>query len=437
MDHTGKSWGERAHDYLKEHTHRLISGILFFYGFSFILFGFLVDTPQNIWGGMWQIISSPCGLITDYMEFAGIGAAFVNAGLVTISAVMMARKSHAVFGGALIAGVFISGGFAFFGKNIANVWPIYLGVWLHCRYKKEPFAKHLPLALFGTALGPLVSEMLLVFDWAGPLGGILGAVAVGAAAGFVLVPLSSHTYQFHRGYNLYNAGFATGLIATVAVSILRSFDYAPKPMGYWGRQYTGMLGFYLVLFFLALIATGWWLDDRAGRDLRYITAHSGQGADYIALVGFPGTLINMGLIGLAATFYILLIGGDLNGPTAGCILSIAGFGAAGLNLRNCLYTVLGVVLGSFVKVWNLTDPAVQLSVLLCTGLAPMAGRYGPLVGILAGFIHSSVVLNVGTLYSALNLYNNGFSTGLVAAFLAPLVTDTCKARVDPPPPARE
>lgn len=437
MNEPKQSLGDRVHDTLKQHTDRLTSGVLLFYGFSLILFAFAVDTPLQIWQGMVQIVISPCGLITDYMEFAGIGAAFVNAGLVTISAVMLARWCWAPFGGMLIAGVFMSGGFAFFGKNIANIWPIILGVWLHCRRKGEPFSKHLHLAFFGTALGPLVSEMPRVFAAQGPLVGILAATVVGAAAGYILVPVSSHTFKFHRGYNLYNAGFACGLIATVAVSILRSFGYDPLTMFYWGSAHTGLLSVYLLLFFVLLGATGWWLDDSAWEDLCYITKHSGQQADFIALAGFPGTMVNMSLIGICSTFYIIGIGGQLNGPTAGCILAIAGFGAAGINLRNTLYIVLGVVLGSFVKIWSLTDPAVQLSVLLCTGLAPLAGRYGLFVGVLAGFIHSSVVMNVGNLYGALNLYNNGFSTGLVAAFLAPLISDVFRAREDPAPPRQE
>lgn len=421
---------DRVHSYMKQNREQFTARVVLLFGLSLILFGFCMDTPENIYHGFITIMVSPCGLITDYIALAGIGAAFLNAGLVTITAMLMATYFKAPYTGMLIASIFMSGGFALFGKNILNIWPIYLGVFLYSRYKGEPFGKHLHLAFFGTALGPLVSEVAMIFSDYHPIIRILAAAVVGTACGFILPPVSTHTYKFHKGYNLFNAGFATGLIATVFVSIMRSFGYTPIKMFYWSTEYTNLLAAYLIALFVILIVVGFWLDRCAIKDLKYITRHSGQGADYIGTLGFPGTMINMGLIGLFFTFYLLAIGGAINGPTAGCILSIAGFGAAGVNLRNTLFIVLGVIFGSFVKVWNLTDPAVQLSVLLCTGLAPLAGKYGLFYGMLSGFIHSSVVLNVGTLYSSLNLYNNGFSTGLVAAFLAPLLPELKAPQID-------
>ncbi len=68
----------------------------------------------------------------------------------------------------------------------------------------------------------------------------------------------------------------------------------------------------------------------------------------------------------------------------------------------------------------MTDPALQLAALFGTGLAPFAGRFGWGGGILAAFIHMSVVLNVGGLHGGLNLYNNGFSAGIVAMILLPI-----------------
>ena len=41
--------------------------------------------------------------------------------------------------------------------------------------------------------------------------------------------------------------------------------------------------------------------------------------------------------------------------------------------------------------------------------------------IIAGFIHSSVVLRAGLPLEGVNLYNNGFSAGFVAIFLYPLI----------------
>ena len=57
-----------------------------------------------------------------------------------------------------------------------------------------------------------------------------------------------------------------------------------------------------------------------------------------------------------------------------------------------------------------------------TTLAPIAGHFGWLPGILAGFIHSALVLQTGGPVAGLNLYNNGFSGGLIAIVLYPTIT---------------
>ena len=129
----------------------------------------------------------------------------------------------------------------------------------------------------------------------------------------------------------------------------------------------------------------------------------------------------MGLTGLAATAYLYFSGGDFNGPTLGGLLTIAGFSAMGKTPLNITPILLGVMLGSVTKDWSLTDPPIQLAALFGTTLAPIAGEFGWIAGVLAGYIHSSVVLNVGVLHAGFNLYNNGFAGGIVAAILVPLI----------------
>ena len=90
-------------------------------------------------------------------------------------------------------------------------------------------------------------------------------------------------------------------------------------------------------------------------------------------------------------------------------------------MKNVPPIIIGVYLGSMLKVWNIHDPSVQLAALFGTCLAPIAGQYGWKFGIIAGFLHSSMVLSIGTFHGGLNLYNNGFSAGLVALILIPLI----------------
>lgn len=144
-------------------------------------------------------------------------------------------------------------------------------------------------------------------------------------------------------------------------------------------------------------------------------------SDFIQLEGLGVSLINMGICGILSTTYILLIDGQLNGPTISGIYTIAGFSVFGKHPRNILPIFLGVIIGSVLKVFYINDPGIQLAALFGTALAPIAGKYGWIWGVVAGFVHSSVVLNVGYLHGGLNLYNNGFAAGLSAAVLIPII----------------
>ena len=124
---------------------------------------------------------------------------------------------------------------------------------------------------------------------------------------------------------------------------------------------------------------------------------------------------------MVATLLLLAVGGDINGPTIGGIFTIVGFSATGKHIRNILPIMAGVYLGSLTKNWSITDPSCTLAFLFSTTLAPIAGEFGIIAGIIAGYLHSSVALNVGMINSGMNLYNNGFAGGLVAIILVPVI----------------
>lgn len=72
---------------------------------------------------------------------------------------------------------------------------------------------------------------------------------------------------------------------------------------------------------------------------------------------------------------------------------------------------------------NKYEPSSTSSVLIAlfsTTIAPIAGEYGVLAGIFAGFIHKAVATNVGFIHGGINLYNNGLAGGLVAGTLIPI-----------------
>ncbi|MEA4880396.1 MAG: DUF1576 domain-containing protein [Synergistaceae bacterium] len=394
---------------------------LLLFGLLLILFGLTLDTLPGIYRGLIKIIIEPDYLITDYMEVGGMGASFMNSGLLTLAFTAILIRMKIRLRGISFATIFIIAGFAFFGKNIFNVWFPVAGVWLFSLYRNEPFLQYVYIAFFGTALAPLVSQIMFGFNFPPSMRIVFGAF-IGVGAGFILPPLASAFMGVHRGFNLYNTGFASGMVGTLAVSLFRSHGFIDASRVIWSRGNNLLLAPPCIFCFASFIAAGWWLNGKSFKGYGAIWKHPGRlVADFVDIMDFPPTLINMGINGLIALGYILLIGGDLNGPTLGGIFTISGFSALGKTPRNITPIILGVVLASLTKNWGITDPPIQLAALFGTTLAPIAGAFGWQYGVLAGYIHSSVVLNVGFLHGGFNLYNNGFAGGIVAALLVPLI----------------
>lgn len=401
-----------------QHRHLYTAGVVF--SLFLLAMGFLLDDPRNILPGLWTIISSQDVLITDYIALAGPGAAFCNAGLVTLCTLGLKFLVREPLNGFSVVDISLMSGFALFGKNIVNIWPIIFGAWLFSKLKREPFQKFLSVALLATSLSPLVSFAGLNTGWDAPLLGIL----LGIVVGFVVVPLSNYTYRIQNGMNLYNMGFACGLLAMVIVPLMTALGRSPQKANYWATGYNLPLGIMLGVLCAALIIAGLLTGGRGTlKKYRGLLRMSGRSpSDYLRMFGPGATLFNMGVNGAISTALLLITGGDLNGPTLGCIFTVIGFSAFGKHARNILPTMLGVLLGSLVFHFSINDPAVQIAALLCTTLAPIAGCFGWPFGLLAGFLHSALVLEAGSVAEGINLYNNGFSGGLLAIVLYPIIS---------------
>ena len=399
--------------------HRLY--FLFMTSFFTLIAGFLFNTPSEILEGLGRILTSPSILLTDYMAVGNIGSAFINSGLLMLLSIYLAIRSRTTPSGPLVAAVYTVGGFAFFGKNLYNVLPIMAGVLIYSRYQKEPFGKFILPALFGTALGPLVSQISFGFEFSPLLGIALGTIA-GIAAGFILPPLAHHFIRFHQGYNLYNIGFTAGIVGMLSMSILRGFTLDnPRTAILLEEQSTG-LTIYLVILFLSMIVYGYVTGHDLRRGLPILFSRPGQlVSDFIASDGFAVTMVNMGLLGFISMGYLLFAGGGLNGPIIGGIFTVVGFGAFGKHVKNVLPVMVGIYIANLLFQWEASSIGSLLAALFATTLAPVAGAYGIIPGIIAGFLHMAVVMNVGFLHGGMNLYNNGFSGGFVAAILVPVL----------------
>ena len=414
---------------------RLILLIVAGYAAAFIAFGLAVQPPGEVIAGIGAILTSRDTLLTDYFGVGGIGGGLVSAGLLTLAVSGVYYLARARMTGASVACLFLVLGFGLFGKNLVNVWFIAAGVWLYARFRGEPFAQHINTAFFGVALAPIVSEILFSSTLPMPVR-IPLAAATGLSIGFILPPAAAQLFKAHMGFALYNMGFTAGLVGTLVVALYKSYGFVPDPVFVWTTGNNLLLGSFVGVLFASLVVLGFLLDRGAPRKLKALLRASGQApSDYIALAGLGATLINMGLSGALATAYILAIGGDLNGPVIGGLLSVAGFAAFGKHPLNVAPVMLGVFLGSLAKPWGIADPSIQLAALFATNLAPIAGHFGWHWGVVAGFIHSSAALTVGPVHGGLNLYNNGFAAGIVASVLVPVILALRARRQRPAEPA--
>lgn len=388
----------------------------------FMIVGLFLQPLPEIFKGLVSIIIEPDFLITDYFVIGGIGAAFFNAGMITLLLLGVLYWMKMDFDGHTITSCCLIFGFSLFGKNLLNIWAILFGVFLYALYHKTSMRKYLYIGLYGTSLSPIITQIMYIGHLPVSVRIVLSAL-VGISIGFVLPPLSTFVHFAHKGYSLYNVGFSSGIIATVVISLFKSFGITTESRLIWDDRHNTLFAVILIVLFLAMILFPLWHEKKSLLiSYRHLLKCPGiSGTDYVKSFGDYTVLWNMGINGLFATCFVLAVGGDLNGPTIGGIFTIVGFSSTGKHLRNIAPIMAGVFFASLTKQWSIYEPAPLLALLFSTTLAPVAGEFGIFAGLVAGFLHSSVALNVGIVYSGMNLYNNGFAGGLVAIFMVPVI----------------
>lgn len=398
------------------------ASFLYLVSIIFIGFGLFVDPLSQVWEGFVAILQSPSNLITDYFEVGGVGATFVNAGLLMLINAVAINRFAPKITGPLVAALFTVMGFAFFGKNLYNSIPITIGTLLYSRYRNLPISTFLLTSLFATTLAPVVSIITfgqgLSYWLSVPLG-----VLVGILIGFTIHPMGSSFLRFHQGYNLYNMGFTAGVLGMIIASIMRVFDlattYEPIDSTYSFIQ----VDVFFFVFSVFLLAIGFYLNGFSFKGYGQFKKDSGRLiSDFITDYGVGLTLINMGLLGIASLLYVWVVGGVLEGAVIGGVLTVVGFGTFGKHIFNVTPIVIGVfIMQILMAVDEPSSTASLLSALFGTTLAPIAGHYGWKAGILVGLLHAGLVPNTGITHAGLNLYNNGFAGGFVAATVVPIL----------------
>lgn len=391
--------------------------IVLFYILVVLITGLSMQSFDELLRGLVNIFKIPGNLITDYMVVAGIGPAFVNAALVALIGYILLIITKVPFTGRAIAAIFTMMGFALMGKNVWTILPIIAGVFIFSRVTRHKFADIIYFALFGTALAPLVAQTAFAFEL-----GIIGGVIIGILAGIIMTPIGTHVLAFHEGYNLYNIGLAAGFIGLVFFNIMKTYGFNCEATAIWGTEFDKEIKIFSALLFASMIIIGLLLDKGQIKKYHKILQQPGiLVTDFVNIAGIGITLVNMGLVGFIGISYIAFVGGNFNGPTLCGLFTIIGFGAFGKHPLNIIPIMVGVWIASTFSIYEASSPGPLLAGLFGTTLAPLAGRFGPLIGILAGIAHLSVVSFIGVVHGGLNLYNNGLAAGFVAAFFIAII----------------
>ncbi len=382
----------------------------------------LTQNPLEMLEGFWRIITHQSNLLVDYTAVGGLQASFFNAFIVLVFNVIVIKLSGSRISGLIFAGLMTIFGFSLLGKNVLNAAPIYFGIYLYTRFKEQEFKKVLLIALFATGAGPVVSVIMFGIGLDLMISVPLGII-VGIIVGFIMPPLVSHTVIFHMGYSLYNVGFVIGFIAMSVNGMLKMFGYNVEILNLTSVQYHNEILLISLLISVVFIVMGV-LAKPDYSSYRKLLKRSGRAvANFEARYGAPITLINVGLLGILGISAALILGITINGVIFAGFLTVMGFGTFGKHLRNCIPIMIGYTITVYLSIYSFDSSATAVGLYFVTGLAPIAGRFGFIAGLITGFIHLSIVILTAPLYGGMDLYNNGFATGLGAMLIVIVITN--------------
>lgn len=389
----------------------------FIFGIMFII-TFTLEPIDQIMTGFLNILKSPSILISDYLLIGGLAATLLNVSLTVLLNLYLIKRIGLKMTGPIFACLLTIAGFAFFGKNLFNAIPMYIGIYLYSKATKTEMKNYILVLLLSSGIAPIVSY--LIFGVGLPLYfGIPLGIIVGIFTGFILPAFNAHAIKFHQGYNLYNTGFSMGVISMMLTGIISVFTPIQRQTDVNNAFHMELLISTIVVSLILVIAA-LILDPKSPMKFPLILKKSGRLiTDFVQVAGKEATMLNIGIMGLLSALLVVALNIQINGPVMGAILTVMGFAAFGKHPLNSIPVVLGAILAVLLTPIELTLGPI-LAIFFVTGLAPLAGRFGFTAGVIAGFVHLLITPLALSFQGGFDLYNNGFAAGFVAAVLSSL-----------------
>lgn len=419
--------------------------------FGFFTLAFLVAAPMmpdrsNMLSGLWQIVSQPSKISTNYFAVGGYAATFLNMGLVALFCLALYVLFGAVANNVSTLAFLLTLGFTSWGINVLNMWPSVLGVVLYSLVKREKCSANVNAMLFSTGIAPLITELMVRYPYAEAVGfrvsGVALAIFVGLAIGFFLPAGLAHAPKVHKGYDLYNAAVPVGMTAFFLQAVLYksmgvALPAAPAAETLTVASRATANTFCLIVFgVLVLIALAMGCTPK---DYWALMMDKSEAASFSATYGKAAFLMNVGVYGLFILGYYNLIGGTFNGVTFGilfCMLACCNSGShpvsvlpimLGYAAASWIYQALsGVAGGTFSGAIN--AQAIMIGLCYANGLSPISRKYGWEYAFLAAMMHYTLVTSVPLLHGGYCLYNGGFTAAFVCLLLIPILERFTKTK---------
>lgn len=191
------------------------------------------------------------------------------------------------------------------------------------------------------------------------------------------------------------------------------------------------------------------MDKNSIKDYRKLWRSDGYKTDYTAAFGIPVTMINLGVYGLFILLYfnvvhgmtmvdghLVFTGAKFTGATMGAVMCMFAFCAQGAQPRTVFPIAVGYAVASLLpffmyvsgitpeQSWTLTTQGILVGMCFASGLAPIAGKFGFWAAVAAGAMHAIMVTTVPLWHGGFCLYNGGFTAGIVAFLLVPVLEDS-------------
>ena len=408
-----------------------------FFTLVFLVAAVCMGDRGSMFTGLWQIMSQPSKISTNYFAVGGYAATFLNMGLVSAICLLL----FLVFKGTLTnvsnLAIILTVGFASWGINILNIWPSIFGVMIYGFVKKEKLGSLVNAMLFSTGIAPLITDLMIRYPNAEAVGfnleGILIALAVGFVIGFFLPAGLANSPKVHKGFDLYSAALPVGMTAfllnaTLYKTLGVALPAAPAAESLQVASRLTVNVFCCILFGLCIVFA--FVLGCRPKDYWRLLIDPDLVTNFSSTYGNSVYLMNVGVFGLFILGYYNLIGASFNGVTFGIIFCMLATCNSGSHPGNVWPIMLGYIVASAVCGWisslvggnfafAVNAQAICVGLCYANGLSPIADKYGWKFGFLAAVLHYLLVTSVPSLHGGFCLYNGGFTAALICIILVP------------------